>query len=85
MITLPILQYPNFAKPFIITVDASNIACGAILSQKSENSDLPIMFASRFFQKGELNKSTIEKELLTIHWAINYFRTSRITMELNFW
>lgn len=75
LITPPILQYPNFSEPFIVTVDASNFACGAILSQKIGDNDLPIMYASKTFQKGELNKPTIEKELLAIHWGINYFKT----------
>lgn len=70
----PILQYPNFEKPFTITVDASGIACGAVLSQEANGEDLPICFISRSFQKGELNKPIIEKELLAIHFAISYLR-----------
>jgi len=29
----PLLQYPDFTKPFVLTTDASNEALGAILSQ----------------------------------------------------
>jgi len=29
----PLLQYPDFAKPFIVTMDASGYAIGGILSQ----------------------------------------------------
>lgn len=29
----PILQYPDFTKPFILTTDAGNVAIGAVLSQ----------------------------------------------------
>lgn len=72
--TPPILQYPDFSKQFMVTVDASGKACGAVLSQDFSGNDLPIYFASRSFNKGELNKSTIEKELLAIHFAINHFR-----------
>lgn len=74
MINAPILQYPDFKQPFIITVDASNYACGAVLSQNRNQEDLPIYFASRGFNKAELNKSTIEKELMAIHFAIKQFR-----------
>jgi hypothetical protein len=74
LLTPPILQYPNFSKQFILTVDASNLACGAVLSQEQGDIDLPISFASKTFQKGDLNKPTIEKELLAIYWAIKYFR-----------
>lgn len=68
-----ILQYPDFSKQFIITTDASNTACGAVLSQEVNGVDLPIAYASRSFVKSELNKPTILKELLAIHWAIKYF------------
>lgn len=72
----PILQYPDFGKSFIITVDASKLGVGAVLSQLTDdgNSDLPIAFASKSFSKGESNKSTIEQELLAIHFGIKYFR-----------
>jgi len=30
----PILQYPDFTKPFLLTTDASGTAIGAILSQR---------------------------------------------------
>uniref|UniRef100_A0A1Y1L2Y9 RNA-directed DNA polymerase n=2 Tax=Photinus pyralis TaxID=7054 RepID=A0A1Y1L2Y9_PHOPY len=70
----PILQYPRFDKPFVITTDAAKFACGAVLSQVKDGIDLPIAYASRAFTKGELNKSTIEKELAAIHWAILHFQ-----------
>lgn len=69
-----ILQYPDFAKTFILTTDASNVGCGAILSQITSEGDRPIAYASRTFTPGEKNKSVILKELTAIHWAINYFK-----------
>ena len=70
----PILQYPDFDKEFILTTDASNYALGAVLSQRTNNKDLPIAFASRTLNKHEENYSTIEKELLAIVWATKQFR-----------
>lgn len=70
----PILQYPDFSKPFILTTDASNYALGAILSQGRIGSDKPICYASRTLSDSEINYSTIEKELLAIVWATKYFR-----------
>lgn len=70
----PVLQYPDFTKPFILTTDASNYALGAVLSQGEVGTDLPISYASKSLSKHDLNKPTIEKELLAIHWGINFFR-----------
>lgn len=70
----PILQYPDFNKPFILTTDASNYAIGAILSQGKVGSDLPVAYASRTLNSSETVYSTIEKELLAIVWATKYFR-----------
>ena len=69
-----ILQFPDYSKEFIITTDASKVACGAVLAQLHDGIELPIAFASKAFTKGESNKSTIEQELTAIHWAIDYFR-----------
>ncbi|KAL4100733.1 hypothetical protein QTP88_020767 [Uroleucon formosanum] len=49
----PILQYPDFTKPFIVTTDASGKALGAILSQGEVSQDLPIAYASRTLSKCE--------------------------------
>lgn len=62
----PILQYPDFTKPFILTTDASNYAIGAVLSQGEPKKDLPIAYASRTLNAAETRYSTIEKELLAI-------------------
>lgn len=70
----PLLQYPDFTKPFIVTTDASNAAIGGILSQGTIGRDLPISYASRLLNEAERNYSTIEKELLAIVYCVNYFR-----------
>lgn len=75
LISPTILRYPDFQKEFIVTTDASDVACGAILSQKHGLDDLPIAYASKSFTKGERNKPTIEKELTAIHWAVNHFKS----------
>ncbi|KAL4084392.1 hypothetical protein QTP88_028215 [Uroleucon formosanum] len=55
----PILQYPDFTKPFIVTTDASGKALGAILSQGEISQDLPIAYASRTLSKCERLKEDI--------------------------
>lgn len=74
LINEPILQYPDFEKPFNLTTDASNVAIGAVLSQGPVGHDLPIAYASRTLNDSEQNYSVIEKELLAIVWATKYFR-----------
>lgn len=69
-----VLAYPDFNKEFIVTVDASTFACGAVLSQMHGDQDRPIAYISKTFKKGEMNKPIIEKELLAIHFAITTFR-----------
>jgi len=70
----PVLKYPDFTKPFILTTDASGFAIGAILSQRKIGQDKTIAFASRTLNSPEQNYSTIEKELIAIVWACRHFR-----------
>lgn len=69
-----ILKYPDFTKDFTITTDASNVACGAVLSQNYDGDDLPIAYASKTFNQAESRKHTIYQEMIAIHWAINHFK-----------
>jgi len=70
----PILQYPDFSRPFILTTDASNIAIGGVLSQGTIGQNLPIAYVSRVLNPAETNYSTIEKELLAIIYCTHHFR-----------
>lgn len=74
LIADPILRYPDFTMPFILTTDASNYALGAVLSQIHDSKDHPIAFASRTLNKHEINYSTTEKEALAIMWAVEKFK-----------
>jgi hypothetical protein len=74
LIKKPLIQFPDFTKPFILTTDASGFAVGAILSQWKIGEDKPISFASRTLNQAERNFSVIERELLSIVWACRHFR-----------
>ena len=75
MINYPVLQLPDFSLPFIVQVDASERALGAILSQKDEEgSEHPVVYASRKLLDRESKLSTTEKECLGLVWAIDLFR-----------
>jgi hypothetical protein len=66
LISVPILKYPDFNQPFILTTDASEEGLGALLSQGEIRRDLPVAFASRTLSKTERSCSTTEKELLAV-------------------
>lgn len=74
LLSKPILIYPNFEKPYKIIVDASDFACGAVLTQDYNGVDMPVTYISRSFNSGEKNKPPIEKELSAVHFAITQLR-----------
>jgi hypothetical protein len=74
LITPPVLKYPDFGQPFILTTDASGEGLGAVLSQGEITKDRPVAFASCTLNQAGKNYSTTEKELLAIVWGMRYFR-----------
>jgi hypothetical protein len=70
----PLLQNPDFTKPFVLTTDASNEALGAILCQGPIGRDLTISFEGRTLVYTEMNYFTTEKKLLAIVWRCKQFR-----------
>lgn len=75
MCNSPILSYPDWGKPFILTTDASDKAIGSVLSQKDNDGvEHPVAFASRVLQPPEINYSTVEKELLSVVWSTQHFK-----------
>jgi len=71
----PVLQYPDFSKPFILTTDASGIAVGGILSQREINKGRPIAYAPRTLNDNEIKYDIHEKEALTIIYCVKHFRS----------
>jgi hypothetical protein len=63
LISEPLLQYPDFTRPFVLSTDGSNEAIGAVLSQGSIGKDLPIAYASNTLNNAERNYPTLKKEL----------------------
>ncbi|KAK3741561.1 hypothetical protein QZH41_002942 [Actinostola sp. cb2023] len=71
----PLLVPPNWEKEFVLQVDASERALGAILTQKyEEDEEHPIAYASRKLQPREAKLSTSDKECLAIVWGVEYFK-----------
>lgn len=61
LVSAPVLRYPEYTKPFLISADASDIAVGAVLQQEDEGSGYPITYFSRKLKGPELNWTTSEK------------------------
>ena len=73
--SFPVLHLPNFSKPFVVQVDASERGLGAVLCQSSEDgSEHPIVYCSRKLLDREQKLSTTEKECLGIVWAVETFK-----------
>lgn len=74
MCSQPVLKSPDFAKQFIVQVDASAVGVGAVLAQGDEGEERPIAFLSRKLLLRETRYSTVEKECLAIKWALESLR-----------
>lgn len=70
----PLLVYPDFSKPFVLSTDASSVGLGAILANVIDGQERPICYASRQLNNSERNYSATELELLAVIWAVKYFR-----------
>ncbi|KAL1110146.1 hypothetical protein AAG570_008223 [Ranatra chinensis] len=70
----PVIRFPDFTKQFVVTTDASQVALRAVLSQLDHLGDRPVAFTSRKLTSTESRYSTIERELLGVVWAVEYFR-----------
>ena len=72
--TTPVLAFPNFGLPFILTTDASKLAIAAVLSQVQDGVERPIAFASRQKNTPEQAYTASESEMLALVWATKFFR-----------
>lgn len=71
----PILRQPDMRQQFIINVDASNEAVGAVLSQlDDQNNEYAIAYASKSFRSYEKHMSISEKEMAACVFGVNEFR-----------
>ena len=75
LISYPILQKPNFNKPFILHTDASGTWIGAVLTQKDElGREYNCYYYSCILKGAEIHYGITEKECLAIVKAVKHFR-----------
>jgi RNase H-like domain found in reverse transcriptase len=71
----PVLQRPDTTKPFVLEVDASQYASGAILHQPDEQERLrPVAYYSWTFNGAERNYNIHDRELLAIMRGLEHWR-----------
>ena len=76
LVSAPILRAaPKWDEVFHVHIDASAFAIGCILAQPGKkNMDFPISYASRQMNSVERNYTTIEREGLSMVYAVKKFR-----------
>lgn len=74
LISAPILTCPDFTRPFFVQTDASDFGIGAVLSQVHDDGEKVISYLSRSLTTNERKFSTVEKECLSVLYAIERFR-----------
>ncbi|KAL5571515.1 hypothetical protein UlMin_021112 [Ulmus minor] len=71
----PVIVTPDWAAPFELMCDASDVAVGAVLGQKRNRVFHSIYYASKTLQGAQLNYTVTEKELLAVVFAFDKFRS----------
>ena len=66
LVSAPILAFPNTSDTFVLDTDASNLAIGAVLSQKQGEDERVIAYGSRALTKEERNYCVTRRELLAV-------------------
>lgn len=69
----PVLAYPDYRIPFIVTTDGSRQGLGAVLSQRQDGVERVIAYASRGLrgsERNDKNYSAFKLELLALKWAV---------------
>ena len=81
----PVLILPNIKERFVLQTDASSLGIGAVLLQYRNNTLRPVKYISRKLSQREKRYSTIERECLSIIWAVSklalYLSNTNFTLQ----
>ena len=70
----PVLVAPDFARPFCLAVDASEVGIGGVLLQAgADGLERPVAYFSKKLNAHQKRYSTIEKEALALVLAVQHF------------
>ena len=68
------LAFYQSGAPLRLSVDASDVAIGAVLEQEQDGAYVPLGFFSRHYSPAEERYSTFDRELLACYSSVHYFR-----------
>lgn len=66
----PVLRLPDFSKPFVVEMDASNLGIKAILMQEEQ----PLAYISKALSICNQVQSVYEEELVVVLFAVSKWR-----------
>lgn len=74
LVTAPILGYPNQQDMFVLDTDASDVAIGAVLSQRQGGHERVIAYGSKALNQAERNYCVTRRELLAVVHFVDAYR-----------
>lgn len=75
MTSTPVLQSPDFNKPFTIQTDACQYAISGVIALNNNGQDYVIAYTSRTLTKSDVNYDIIQKECLAVIHSVHKFRS----------
>ena len=82
LVSPPIVQAPDWKRPFELMCDASDYAIGAVLGQHNDHGPYAIHYARKSLNDAQKNYTTTEKELLAVVFALDKFRSYLIGSQI---
>jgi transposase InsO family protein len=71
----PVLRYADFSLLFRLTVDASSVALGAVLSQEEHGVEKPVAFASQQLSETEKRYGATQLECYAVIFGLRQYRS----------
>ena len=73
LVNAPVLVFPDFAQPFILSTDACLKGISAILSQRHGEDERVVSYGSRGLRDTERKYSVGELEALAVVWGVKHY------------